>query len=227
VVIEVDSSQAVRENSIKIIKGVPASTPANPILASDTNLHQYPLCYIYRPAGSNEITQAYITNMVGSEATPFVTGILQTISLDTLLGQWRNELDQFVSNEKSAFSLWFNSIKDQLSSDAAGNLQNQIDKISPRFVDIALPRNADDWSVGSSSWGLEFLYMTFDVPGSTTVNRKQIDYTVGNKEQQRAYIDFQKELGFDFSVPDKLTIATKNSMLPIDMLDMPLRIWIG
>ena len=167
-VIEVDTSEAVRANSIKFIKGTPSSSPVNPTLASRTTLNQYPLCYIYRPAGSTEITQAQITNMVGSEATPFITGILQTINLDELLGQWENELDQFVSSEQADFTswmngekseynnwfeqmkadllseqafldqwiaseqtdflTWFNQMKGQLSQDAAGNLQLEIDK---------------------------------------------------------------------------------------------------
>jgi len=61
-VIEVDSSEAVRANSIKFIQGTPSSSPINPTLASDQNLHQYPLCFIYRSAGSSEIKQANITN---------------------------------------------------------------------------------------------------------------------------------------------------------------------
>lgn len=167
-VIEVNTSEAVRANSIKFVEGIPSSSPVNPTLASGSTLNQYPLCYIYRPAGSSEITQAQITNMVGSEATPFVTGILQTISLDELLGQWEDELDQFIASEQADFTnwmhgekneyedwfnqmkedllseqefldqwiaseqtdflAWFNQMKDQLSSDAAGNLQLEIDK---------------------------------------------------------------------------------------------------
>ena len=84
VVLEVDISERV--NSIKFVEGVPSSSPVNPTLASGPTLFQYPLCYIYRPAGSTEITQAQITNMVGSEATPFITGILQTVNLD----EWIN-----------------------------------------------------------------------------------------------------------------------------------------
>lgn len=156
-VIEVNSSEAVRANSIKFVQGTPSSSPVNPTLASGTTLNQYPLCYIYRPAGSSEISQAQITNMVGTESTPFVTGILQTISLDDLLGQWEADftnwmngekseyddwfeqmktdllaeqafLDQWIATEQSDFLTWFNQMKGQLNTDAAGNLQLKIDK---------------------------------------------------------------------------------------------------
>lgn len=106
VVLEVDASEAVRANSIKFIQGVPSSKPVNPNLASGPMLYQYPLCYIYRKAGSSVITQADITNMVGKPSTPFVTGILQTINLEQLLGQWEAELNQFVANEKAEFTEW-------------------------------------------------------------------------------------------------------------------------
>jgi hypothetical protein len=145
VVLEVDSSESVRANSIKFVQGTPSSQPVRPTMASSETLHQYPLCYIYRAAGSTEITQADITNMVGTEETPFVTGILQTISIDELLGQWEDEfdqwfnqmkedllseqafLDQWIASEQTDFLAWFNQIKGQLSTDAAGNLFNLIE----------------------------------------------------------------------------------------------------
>jgi len=120
--------ESVRANSIKIIKGTPSSAPVRPTLENEGNIHQYPLAYIYRKFGSTVITQANITNMVGTDSTPFVTGIIQTISLDELLGQWQDQLDQFVANEEADFSDWFNNLQTQLSGDVAGNLQLQIDK---------------------------------------------------------------------------------------------------
>ena len=75
-------------------------------MINEGDVYQYPLCYIYRAAGSTEITQAEITNMVGSTETPFVTGILQTINLEELLGQWQAELDQFVENESNEIDAW-------------------------------------------------------------------------------------------------------------------------
>ena len=157
IVLEVNSSESVRDNTIKFITGTPASTPVRPILKNEVYVHQYPLCYIYRERGSSEISQSNITSMIGSESTPFVTGILQTVSLDELLGQWQDELDQFVNDrsvefsewfnqmkedlqseqalldqwietEQSDFLTWYNQMKDQLSEDAAGNLQLSLNK---------------------------------------------------------------------------------------------------
>lgn len=168
VVLEVNGMESVRENTIKFVKGNPSSAPSRPTLTNEGNVHQYPLCYIYRKYGTAVINQADITPMVGTESTPFVTGILQTISLDELLGKWQDELDRFtdarskevddwiaqeesdftawfnkmkadlqqeqtvldqwIASEQADFLAWYNHMKDQLSGDVAGNLQLEIDK---------------------------------------------------------------------------------------------------
>lgn len=168
VVLEVNETESVRENTIKFVKGNPSSAPSRPTLTNEGNVHQYPLCYIYRKYGTAVINQADITPMVGTESTPFVTGILQTISLDELLGKWQDELDRFtdarsqevddwiaqeesdfttwfdkmkadlqqeqtvldqwIASEQADFLAWYNQMKDQLSGDVAGNLQLEIDK---------------------------------------------------------------------------------------------------
>lgn len=168
VVLEVNGMESVRNNTIKFVKGNPSSAPSRPTLTNEGNVHQYPLCYIYRKYGTAVINQADITLMVGTESTPFVTGILQTISLDELLGKWQDELDRFtdarskevddwiaqeesdftawfnkmkadlqqeqtvldqwIASEQADFLAWYNQMKDQLSGDVAGNLQLEIDK---------------------------------------------------------------------------------------------------
>lgn len=168
VVLEVNGMESIRNNTIKFVKGNPSSAPSRPTLTNEGNVHQYPLCYIYRKYGTAVINQADITPMVGTESTPFVTGILQTISLDELLGKWQDELDRFtdarskevddwiaqeesdftawfnkmkadlqqeqtvldqwIASEQADFLAWYNQMKDQLSGDVAGNLQLEIDK---------------------------------------------------------------------------------------------------
>lgn len=128
VVLEVNGMESVRNNTIKFVKGNPSSAPSRPTLTNEGNVHQYPLCYIYRKYGTAVINQADITPMVGTESTPFVTGILQTISLDELLGKWQDELDRFtdarskevddwIAREESDFTAWFNKMKADLQQE--------------------------------------------------------------------------------------------------------------
>lgn len=134
VVLEVNGTESVRENTIKFVKGNPSSAPSRPTLTNEGNVHQYPLCYIYRKYGTAVINQADITPMVGTESTPFVTGILQTISLDELLGKWQDKLDRFtdarsqevddwIAQEESDFTTWFDKMKADLQQE-----QNVLDQ---------------------------------------------------------------------------------------------------
>lgn len=106
VVLEVNKTESVRNNTIKFVNGNPSSTPSRPTLTNDGNVHQYPLCYIYRKYGTTVINQSDITPMVGTESTPFITGILQTINLEELLGKWQDELDQFIAARSQDVDNW-------------------------------------------------------------------------------------------------------------------------
>jgi hypothetical protein len=156
VVLEVNTTEAVRANDIKIITGVAASEPKTPELTNTTIVHQYKLADIYVKAGTVGIVQANITNHVGKEDTPYITGILKTVNTDDLIAQWESEWDEYVRSQereasewtknfendlilwrttfdswsdtqKANFANWFSSIKTILSDDVGGNLQNEID----------------------------------------------------------------------------------------------------
>ena len=140
VVLETNDADDVRANSIKVISGVAASSPKKPDLTNDTHTHQYPLAYIKVPANSTSVSQANIENCIGTSACPFVTGIVDTIDATTLFKQWNSEFD-----------IWFDGMKGQLSTDAAGNLQIQINAlkntISTTTKSITL--SASGWSSGT------------------------------------------------------------------------------
>lgn len=174
IVLEINASEESRTNTIKVIKGTPATIPLKPTLIKSTNINQYPLCYITVTKNVREITQSNIENMVGTSECPFITGILKTMDIDALIAQWQSqwndwvnqtqkenaewtaaerekflewikqqeedfaqytddfkfEFESFMNSNQSEFTNWFNNIKGQLSDDAAGRLQNQINSIN-------------------------------------------------------------------------------------------------
>ena len=109
VVLEVDANDSVRANSIKIIKGTPSSSPQNPAMIDDEYVHQHPFAYIYRKANSTTITQAEITSVIGTSECPFITGILETISIDSIVAQWEAQWEQWTDTEKAFFIDWRNT----------------------------------------------------------------------------------------------------------------------
>lgn len=111
VVLEINSVEAVRANSIKLIKGTPASTPTKPALTNTKEVHQYPLAYVTVGKEVTSIRQADIENCVGTSACPFVTGILEVISIEQLIPQWKDILNRFVEENTASFNTWMNGEK--------------------------------------------------------------------------------------------------------------------
>lgn len=111
IVLEINSVESVRANSIKLIKGTPASTPTKPALTNTKEFHQYPLAYVKVGKEVTSIRQADIENCVGTSACPFVTGILEVISIEQLIPQWRDILNRFVEENTANFNTWMNGEK--------------------------------------------------------------------------------------------------------------------
>lgn len=140
VVLEINNDSDVRKNTIKILKGTPASNPVKPSLIKSEMVNQYPLAYITIGKGVLSISQSNIENAIGTSACPYVTGVLKGMDIDNLVAQWgaqwaewlssnTDAWETFMSENSSEFESWFQEMKDQLSTDAAGNLQaSKMDK---------------------------------------------------------------------------------------------------
>ena len=141
VVIEFDNTEAVRLGTIKKVKGTPSATPVRPALIKTDFINQYPLAYILRPANNDNIVAGNITQMIGTAECPFVIGVQETLDIDFLFDQWggqwstwftalQNESETEMTSLLAEFNTWFNAMKGQLTTDAAGNLQTQINTIN-------------------------------------------------------------------------------------------------
>lgn len=141
-VLDVNLEQAERNNTYIWVQGTPSSqNPQPPALIRSVTHNQYPLCDVYRKAGTTMIYTKDITNRIGTSDTPFATGVLEGIDLDMWINQWDNEFhtweidtkaefDAWELNSKNSFetwmisqqqvyTAWFDSIKDQMSDDLA------------------------------------------------------------------------------------------------------------
>lgn len=125
IVLEVDSSEDVRANSIKVVTGLPDQNPYPFQPIHTETKHQYVLALVTVPAELAEITDANISNMVGLSNCPFVIGAVTTLGIDGIVSRWEREFDN-----------WFNNIQEQLGEDPAGNLQNQIDEDRKKISNI-------------------------------------------------------------------------------------------
>ena len=104
VIIEVDRRDSGRINRLRILKGTPASSPSAPTLTNTDTLKQYPLANILVKPNVTEITTADITNQIGTSALPWVTGIIDHVTADELVTQWRSEFDTLLDTLQAMIS---------------------------------------------------------------------------------------------------------------------------
>lgn len=126
-VLEVNETVNSRTNSIKFVKGTPSANPQKPSLTNTNDVHQYALAYITIAPGTEAITQANIENNVGKEGCAFVTGILETVDISSLIAQWeaqwnewltqqKKETDEFQKTSEEEFTAWSNERKQEITN---------------------------------------------------------------------------------------------------------------
>ena len=158
VVIEVNSLDTVRNNSIKIVKGTPASNPTKPSLTKNDDVHQYPLAYITVDPNVTVITQQKIQNAVGTSACPFVTGIIDTLDIDELIAQWSSE-----------FNVLFAELEEMISQAAS---QTILDKsvTFPKLANDAIKRVVTNKVVAKADFKSDNTYTDYPYRAAIAVN---------------------------------------------------------
>lgn len=168
VVLEVNSEVATRANTIKVVKGTPASTPTKPTLTNTATIHQHALAYVTVAKNTTAITNSMIEIVVGKTETPYVTAILQTTDITDLFKKWEND-----------FQTWFETVKGTLDGDVALNLQNQIDH-SVKKADKAT--SADIEAGTADKWVDSALLKEKSLPIGTILERIQPSLTYWEDE---------------------------------------------
>lgn len=153
VVIQVDST--ARVNSIVVVKGALSSSPVRPTLTA----HQHPLAYVRVNHQVTSIKASNITNAVGTTECPYVTGIVQVVSIDSIVAQWTDQWNTWMQENETA-------------------VQTRIDYLDSEIAQVEQEVGADlkpivgyDISVPTSSWS------TFTpASGSEEEKIKNLDY---------------------------------------------------
>ena len=186
VVIRVDRTMNGRIGNIVIVKGSPSQNPAAPTLSNDNQIWDMPIAYVNVKANANKINFSDIQYLVGRNTTPLITAPMQTVNVES-----------YVSNMEAQFSDWFSDVKGKLSTDAAGNLQNQINILKPKVdaVNSALTFNGQNTTTKgslevagklSAKGGLVISDDTFLVKRLNGVGvRSTLNAAMGDKEDVR------------------------------------------
>ena len=113
--------------------GTPASIPAAPELLQPASGDYYELCLatVRVEAGATSVTQSAITDTRGdSSVCGFITQLIDHLDTSEFMSQLTAWQEEYSAEQQAAFTAWFNEMKDQLSEDAAGNLQLEIDSLT-------------------------------------------------------------------------------------------------
>ena len=158
VVIEVNSLDTVRNNTIKIVKGTPASNPSKPSLTKNDDVHQYPLAYITVDPNVTVITQQKIQNAVGTSACPFVTGIIDTLDIDDLIAQWSSE-----------FNVLFSELEDMIAQAASQTILDKSVTFS-KLANDAIKRVVTNKVVAKADFKSDNTYTDYPYRAAIAVN---------------------------------------------------------
>ncbi len=154
VVARLNDNTSYRNIFLDIIEGTAAATPTYPALTQTDSVWEIGIAALYRPANSSTITQAQITDLRADSEYAGQVNAIDTIDtsgwfdqLNAYFAEFQETCDEdyatytaqcaaivadlatYEGNMETEFTTWFNEMKDQLSEDAAGHLQLQIDNL--------------------------------------------------------------------------------------------------
>ena len=166
-----------RQITLDVLKGTAGSNPVAVELTRNSNIYELGLADIVVNKKASVITQSDITDTrLNSSLCGVVCGVIEQIDTTTLFNQyvsWFNEMKQessenyqkwfdgFTLPSEQEFNDWFDGVKNQLSEDAAGNLQNQINDLvqsvtalSDALKEVELSAQNKYYPVGSTYFNL-------------------------------------------------------------------------
>lgn len=150
VCLEMNHTQTIRRNYLKLITGTPASSPVPPTLQNTSLVRQVPLAYVRVPKNATSINATNITIKVGTSDCPFVTGILQQASLDDIYDSWRLEFDTWFAEQQEEMEQLLSGMPERFETFLADS-QDQLDE-ALRQINIQFNENLDDWKVEFDTW---------------------------------------------------------------------------
>ena len=127
----IERNDTDRMISVKAVKG--AYNGDNPVATAPVRsaaVYQIVLAQVYVPAGATSIVQENITDTrSNTDLCGIVTGTVKEMDYSQFAAQFNAYYDEFKASNKSDFDAWFSAMKNQLTTDAAGNLQTEIDTL--------------------------------------------------------------------------------------------------
>ena len=136
VVVRWNENDDVRKADLHILQGVPAKNPVRPTLTRTSSIYELGLADIFVTKGVATITNEKITDTRMESSRCGIVSSVSEWDTTTIYQQIQSDLAGFKSNEQTEFMTWFNAMKDQLTTDAAGKLQTEIDDVKGQIQNL-------------------------------------------------------------------------------------------
>lgn len=138
----IERNDTDRDITAKVVTGVYSAEPTPTPPERGNGIFQLVCAEIYVAAGAVRITQSDITDKrPDTSVCGYVVAAVQTPDFTELYAQFSAEFQElyeeagadfaaWAAQQRAAFDVWFEHMKDQLDTDAAGHLQNEIDQVN-------------------------------------------------------------------------------------------------
>ena len=138
----IERNDTDRDITAKVVTGVYSAEPTPTPPVRGNGIFQLVCAEIYVAAGAVRITQSDITDKrPDTSVCGYVVAAVQTPDFTELYAQFSAEFQElyeeagadfaaWAAQQRAAFDVWFEHMKDQLDTDAAGHLQNEIDQVN-------------------------------------------------------------------------------------------------
>lgn len=178
--------------SVAYKKGNPSVYPTPPTLQRNNDQYELQLAEVLVPAGSTSIGAATITDTRSDSGLCGITAGFQGLDVAGLTAQ-----------AQAKFDTWFSNLKNQLDTNQAGNLQNQIDTINnSKGQPGGLASLLSNGLIPSSQMMGEWQNFTPSIAGETTAGNPAYSLRIGR------YIKFGKLMYVTFYIQ----ISSKGGM---------------
>ena len=129
-------------------KGTASTNPVPPNMTRNSNIYELCLAEIKVAGGASSIAQMDITDCRFTSNCGVVSGVVDQIDTDGLFAQYEDE-----------FRTWFEEVQNTLSTDAAGNLYNQIE-VERKRIDTLVAQKGDEVTTETELTVKESSYFT-------------------------------------------------------------------
>ncbi|MDD6058198.1 MAG: tail fiber domain-containing protein [Clostridiales bacterium] len=137
VVLRLNDNDSERICDFYIVQGTPAVSPVRPKLTRTESIWELGLADLFITKNSTAVSNQRITDTRYDSTRCGVMSSISQFDTTTIYRQIQADLGAFRAGEQAAFMAWFDEMKNQLSEDAAGNLQNEIDSTNGRIGNLS------------------------------------------------------------------------------------------